>query len=276
MVAHQLPRSGDHLSIWSWKVLTAPVLIALVTMAGRRWGNAMSGALVGLPLTSGPISVLLAIEQGHRFAGAAAVGSLLGLTANVTSCLTYYAFLARRGPWLSATTAALAFVATAVLVSSMALGPGAATGLRVCTVAVGTALVRPAGATIRGATPVWDLPVRMVTAAAMVVAVTTAARSLGPFWSGILAPFPVFTLVLTTFAHRASGPAAAIGVLRGVVVGLSASLGFFVSVAYLVDRVPLWVSYGIAALVAMTASGFAIREAHRSGGNGRASGRATP
>ena len=58
------------------KLLLAPLLILLATLAGRRWGPAVGGWLAGLPLTSGPVSLILALEQGPEFAARAALGTL--------------------------------------------------------------------------------------------------------------------------------------------------------------------------------------------------------
>src|SRR5437660_633846 len=41
------------------KLVLTPLLIAAVTLAGRRWGPGVGGWLAGLPLTSGPVSVFL-------------------------------------------------------------------------------------------------------------------------------------------------------------------------------------------------------------------------
>src|SRR5256885_13738533 len=60
------------------KLLLTPLLIAAVTLAGRRWGPAVGGWLAGLPLTSRPVSVFLALEQGPGVAARAAVGALAG------------------------------------------------------------------------------------------------------------------------------------------------------------------------------------------------------
>lgn len=246
------------MTLWTWKVAT-PLLIALVTLAGRRWGHAVAGVLVGLPLTSGPTSVFLAVEQGHRFARAAAVGTLLGLTANVACTTTYYIALASLGPASSAAIAVLAFLLTAGGLSEVTSGPGLATSLGVIAALIGTVVVRPSDGTSRVASPSWDLPLRMLTAGAVILLITAAARVMGPFWSGVLSPFPVFSLVLTVFAHRQSGPGAAADVMRGVAVGIFASLGFFITVAYLVDKVPLTMCYGLAGGAALTASGIAIK-----------------
>src|SRR5918992_1631966 len=63
------------------KLVLTPLLIAAASLAGRRWGPAVSGWFVGLPLTSGPIAFFLALEHGVAFAAAAAVGALAGALA---------------------------------------------------------------------------------------------------------------------------------------------------------------------------------------------------
>ena len=44
------------------KLLLTPILIGMVSLAGRRWGPAISGWFVGLPLTSGPVMLFLALD----------------------------------------------------------------------------------------------------------------------------------------------------------------------------------------------------------------------
>src|SRR5215467_7067551 len=63
------------------KLIVTPLLIAIATFVTRRWGPGVGGWLAGFPLTSAPVSVFLAFEQGPAFAAGAAVGTLLGLAA---------------------------------------------------------------------------------------------------------------------------------------------------------------------------------------------------
>jgi hypothetical protein len=85
----------------------------------------------------------------------------------------------------------------------------------------------------------------------MVLAITTAAASLGPTWSGLLSPFPVFSSVLAAFAHHMSGAAAAARLQRGVVAGIFSFAAFFLVVALLVESRPLSATYLSAAAVAL-------------------------
>jgi hypothetical protein len=64
--------------ILPFKLFVTPLLIRLVTLTGRRWGSAISGLLVELPLTTGLVSLILALEQGLEFASKAVIANLVG------------------------------------------------------------------------------------------------------------------------------------------------------------------------------------------------------
>lgn len=44
------------------KLTLAPLLVALATLVARRWGPKVGGIVVGLPLSTGPIFLFLAID----------------------------------------------------------------------------------------------------------------------------------------------------------------------------------------------------------------------
>lgn len=60
------------------KLTITPSLIYLASLASKRWGHAVGGWIVALPLTAGPVVFFLALENGHAFAASAAVGCLGG------------------------------------------------------------------------------------------------------------------------------------------------------------------------------------------------------
>lgn len=98
------------MKVLALKLILTPTLVGLASLAGRRWGPAVSGWLVGLPLTSGPIIFFLALGHGPSFAQAAAVGTLMGTVSQAVFCLAY-AWMAVRpssGP-LSLAAGVLAF-----------------------------------------------------------------------------------------------------------------------------------------------------------------------
>ena len=104
------------------KLFLTPLFVAALTLIGRRWGAAASGAVAGLPLTSGPVSVFLALEQGKAFAAHAATGTLAGLIAVAAFCFAY-AFVSSRRNWIASVLAGVAaFFVFASLLLRVPLG----------------------------------------------------------------------------------------------------------------------------------------------------------
>jgi hypothetical protein len=246
------------------KLLMAPVFIALVTLAGRRWGPEVSGMLTGLPLTSGPISLILAVQHGVAFAATSAAGNLVGQASGCLFCLAY-ALAATRVGWIKSASLALAvFIASTIVGNSLqpSFVPALAVLVAVVVLALGALPVRDLPARIASA-PRWDLPARMLLAAAFVLGLTTFAGLFGPSLSGLIAPFPVFGMILAIFTHRQLGGAAAGGLLRGIVLGSWAYAGFFMVVAALLPGLGIGRTYGLAVVTALSASGLAFRSRRR-------------
>ena len=241
------------------KVTLTPLLIAVATLAARRWGPVVGGWIAGLPLTSGPVSAFLAVEQAPAFAARAACGTLLGLVAVACFCVAY-ARSAKSSVWVGPTTLGLGFYSLVIwavslssfslLVSTLLIVPVLGVALMVIGV---PALVGP-----RVPAPRWDLPVRMATATAMVLLITGAASVMGPKWSGLLSPFPVFACVMAIFSHKNGGSGAAHRLLRGVIVGSFAFASFFTVVGLLVQRLSLVFAYALATAVALSVNGLSL------------------
>jgi len=234
-----------------FKAAASPLLIQAASLASRRWGPAVGGWLVGLPLTSGPIAFFLAVDQGRSFAATAAAGSLAGTAAQAGFCA--YGRAARRFSWSVAFSAGTgAFVAGVILLDAVQMPLWALMLMVQTTLAAALALpprLPPDLAQIP-APARWDLPARMLVATMLVVTLTSAAPLLGARLAGMLATFPVFATVLTVFAHRAQGEKAAQRVLRGLLRGLFAYTGFFLLIALAIERIGIALSFASASLVA--------------------------
>ena len=63
------------------KLLLGPGLVVAASLAGRRWGPAVSGILVAIPIVLGPILLIITIEHGEAFGADTATSSLLALVA---------------------------------------------------------------------------------------------------------------------------------------------------------------------------------------------------
>ena len=239
------------------KIILTPLLIAVATLVARRWGGLVGGIVAGLPLTSAPVSVFVWAEQGEAFAAEAAVETIRGMAGVVAFAACYAVAAAARAPLALALVAAIAAFAV-VAAATLALAPELPLWPALLLLVVATAIAavlfpRPGPDAARPRPPRWDIPVRMLTATAVVLALTEGASALGPALVGALSPFPVFAGVMATFAHGQCGAAAAIAVLRGVTLSAFAFGAFFAVVAATVGELQL-LAYLVAAVVAAIVS----------------------
>ncbi|MGE0751072.1 MAG: hypothetical protein AB7K64_10865 [Variibacter sp.] len=241
------------------KLILPPVLILFASLAARRWGDAIGGWLVGLPLTTGPVVAFLAIQYGPEFAVRASDGSLIGAAGQAAFSLGY-ALVARRGWAIGFLVGAASYAGTAFLLEAASLPQW---GLLLVALAMLTlaALLIPHQDHVPSAIPApwWDLPARMIAATVLVVAITAAADFVGASTAGVLASFPILGSTLAIFAHRMRGVEVARQVLRGLCLALYGFAAcFFIIGAFLVKGgiIPTLVA---ALVVTLVVQGAALR-----------------
>lgn len=192
----------------------------------------MSGWLVGLPLTSGPVVFFLALEQGNRFASSTALGVILGITSQAVFALAYIRLTRSEGWILRVVLGALAYAAVTVVFQLVRLAPIAEPLVVFASLVLAIALMpldRVAAET--APQPPGDLPLRIIVATVLVIGLTAIAPRLGARLSGLILPFPLYAAILAVFAHRLRGVAAATAVWRGLLFGLFSFLAFFTVLA---------------------------------------------
>jgi hypothetical protein len=107
---------------------------------------------------------------------------------------------------------------------------------------------------------------RMGAGVLLVLLVTHSSSALGPRLSGAFAMFPVMASVLAVFAHRHSGSASAVHVLRGMVLGYYAFSIFCFVLSMALAAASIGVAFLIAlgcAVLAQVISGIFLQRAQR-------------
>lgn len=228
------------------KLTVSPLVILLASLLARRFGPAVGGWLIGLPVTAGPVALFLALQHGTGFSARVAAGFVAGVSAQA-AFVAGYAFCARRGSsrgtaliagtgCFAATGAVLElahFTLPLLLVCALA---SLILGLRFVPAGSVRALPRPTGT---------NLALRMGAATGMVLLVTAVASHLGAGPSGVATTFPLLSTILALSIHRADS-LAAVAVYRGLLLGLFALTGFATTLALLVSRVPLAAAFAVA------------------------------
>jgi len=240
------------------KLLITPLLMLAISLAGKRWGSHIGGLLSGLPVTSASVMLFLSLEQGPDFAAMAVPGALAGVAAIQATYLFYYCVTRR----LSALIGCLSALVFYVCVALMMNGLGSLAASIVVTLCLVVAIVRAttkgvqAGAGGYVPVPRWVIPMRMLTATLLLLAITAGAQWLGPVVSGFLAPIPVIAWPLAVFAHVQGGRRELGAIVRGNAIGAIGVIGFYLSLKFMVAQWGIFiaVAVGVALAVVITAA----------------------
>jgi hypothetical protein len=251
--------------LWPIKLLLSPALIGIASWISGRFGPDVGGWFAALPLTSGPVVLVLALERGPAFAADSSVGIVLALVS-LAAFSVAYAWVSRRSTWGTSVGCACAVYAVCTL---LLRDVPASLGVAVILACIALAIslrVMPSVSPVRPSVrrPRWDIPVRMALAAALVSVLAASAASTGPRLSGLLTPFPIAATVLTAFTHRFDGSAASTRLLRGLLTGLYSFAAFFLVVGTLIMRHGVMASFaaGTAAALSTHAVAWAVMRAH--------------
>jgi uncharacterized membrane protein (GlpM family) len=234
------------------KLLLVPLFLLVVSIASQRLGPRVAGWMAALPVVAGPLLLILAVERGARFAAAAATAAAAAVLASVSFALTFAHTCQRLPLSFSVPLALLAWVITAYLL--VAWSPQPALGL---SVGAATALLAPRlYPTSRVEHAAWrlsrfDLLLRMAAGAVLTLLVAVAASTLGPSWAGVLAVFPILSLVLAVFSYRRAGAQFTIALLHAMAAGLYSFVAFCGTLAFALPRLTTAEAFGSALLVCL-------------------------
>jgi hypothetical protein len=242
------------------KIALVPLVVWAASLAGRRWGHAVTGWISGLPLIAGPISLFLALGEGARFAAETAAVTLQATGAAALHCFVF-AHAARRWRWPAALGAAwAAFLVGAAILGARPLPPLGGLAVAVSALAVALVLMPRAPRAIAPVPiPAVELAVRVIAATALAAAVMLGASVLGPLLSGLLLTFPITGSVLPAFTLALYGAAATAGLLAGFVSGLFAFAAFHAVVALALPTLGIAPAYGLAVGAALATTGVVMR-----------------
>jgi len=249
------------------KLILAPLIIGSASLAGRKWGPAVSGWIVGMPITSGPVIFFVALSHEKAFAANAALGVLSGGLSLVAYALTY-SWLAVKFRWQVAIAGSLlVFSISTTLLQNFTFPLWPVFGMVFSALIFGLWLmpqdvVEKEGENKHGP---WDIPARIFIGTSFILLLTGIAPYIGSRLTGLLTTIPLYVTILTIFAHRNQGPAAAAHVLRGLLYGMFAFTGFFIILSLLLEQVSLAAAFGTAILTALIIQGsslWILRKSH--------------
>src|SRR5947209_2187668 len=238
--------------------LTATIVVVASIMVERS-GPFIGAVIASLPTAAGAMYIILALEHPASFVAASAIGSLAAGAAVAVFTLAYAALAQRHGLLLSLSVALIVWLACAAALHAVKWTPWSALLLNAIVFPVALVIARryqteqaPKGPLQRGR---FDIPLRALTVALFVIAVTTASHSIGSFASGMFAVFPVaMASFVAILQPRIGGPAAASVLAHSPAPLIGLGLGFL-AVHYLAEPIGPWWSYAVGLAIVFGWSG---------------------
>jgi len=215
------------------KIAAAAIIVVTASRAAERAGPLFGALIATLPVSTGPVYVFLALDHGAAFISESARMSVAA-TAATAAFVAAHALAAQR----LATPASLAFATLAWFAVALALQLRDWSFAEACLLFAGVfvAAIRALRrfAVAREAPPVprarFDLALRALLVAGVVVATTVASHAFGPSVAGVFATYPVvFTSLVVILQPRCGGRFTA----SVLVNGLQGLLGFGLALAVL-------------------------------------------
>jgi hypothetical protein len=227
--------------------MTATIVVA-ASVVVERSGPFVGSLIASLPTAGGAAMIILALEHPPEFIAQSAVGSPIANAACALFALSYAALAQKHSLRLSLGGAFLVWLAS---VFFLRLVDWSATGAVLLNAAVYPVAIlaasrfRITGAVKRVALSGADLAWRAGVVTLCVILVTAASNSIGSYFSGVFAFFPVAMGSFFIILHpRIGGPAAASVAAHVLTPLIGLGLGLL-AVHLLANSIGVWWSYAI-------------------------------
>ena len=215
------------------KMLASALVVVLATTVAERVGAFWGALITSLPISAGPIYVLLAFEHDASFLSESAIGSLTATTATSVYLLAL--------TWLCPRLHIAAAIPLSVfcwLLVAAALRPIALTVISAGALTVGVLLACMAATTAERRwlaakatrSSRYDIPLRALLVAILVALVTSSSRAIGPQMTGLFAVFPIGITSIALIIYLRQGPRAVATIMASSFLPM---VGFAVALAAL-------------------------------------------
>lgn len=245
------------MSLFILKLTVTPILVAVLSLIARRYGATVGGLIMGLPLMTGPVLFFLGLEKGADWLAQAALAAMLAVIGIAAFIFTFgRAAAAGLNPFFSWAAAAAAFALTnAALLNFTWAAWSAGLTAGATLLVMRTLLPPPLSAEGPRPLPWWDLPMRMLATAVMILGLHALAQIATARVTGVMASYPVILTAVGVFTHARWGVDPLLNLLRGISLSLLAFVGFFAVVNLTVHALGIYAAFALAVPTGLATSG---------------------
>ena len=241
--------AGMPLEVLALRMTLVALFVVLVALVAERLGPFLGAMVASLPLYTGPVYLLLALEHEPAYIVAATVTSVAICGANPVFALIYALLARTQGVAVSLLGGLSAWAACGALVQARgewSLVEALLFVAPIYSVALWLAQSFTRGVALRTAKRHWtDLVQRAIFVAALTGLVIVASRHVPAEVTGILSVMPILTTSLILVMHpRVGGPATA-ALLAHTLGGLVGMVVAFAAVNLSIPHLGLWPGLGL-------------------------------
>jgi hypothetical protein len=232
------------------QLIIVPLAVVAGTLAQRRFGHAIGGLIIGLPLASLPMLLLITLQRGTKFATSMSNADLIGSVAEVAVIVVYVLGARRFSPTMTLLSALGAFV----------LSAGVLHWFTFPTIIAGVAAVIAFMVALR----FWPnvnhevivagrdrLLLRVALSGGFGLLVLVFAGPIGPGFTGLAAALPVSSLVMAFVTHQGHGANASSRLLQGVARGSFSYIAAIFTFTEALATGNAWIAFALSIVVAV-------------------------
>jgi hypothetical protein len=232
------------------KLIVMPIVMIIVTLASRKWGNSIGGLIASFPWVAGPILIFMSIEQGSEFVVKSLPGVLVGIMGWLVFCSTFVLVGERYKAFWALIAGYAAYFLWGAMMKELLSYLSMNTWYIITFLAILIVLkifpkvkndAKESNKKLK-----YDLLLRVIMITSFVLALTHFAKLLGPGWSGILAPFPIMTAVLGVFVHYTQGNYQTRTLFYGLLFGSFGFITFLLLLYHTLPHYTIFLSFLIA------------------------------
>jgi len=226
--------------------------VLLSTLAARRFGHRVGGAVAGMPMIAAPIVAILLLDHDAGQVRAVALATLVCLPAAIVHIVSFSASAGRWGVPVCVSLALLAYACASVVLTQLRFAPVPVSLLALAAPAAGLWFAaHHAGPAAPVAVPRLELVLRIAAAVAMAAVIIAGADVLPPAVSGLLLAVPITGTVLPCFTLPRYGAAATRSLMAGFLQGLHGFAAFFIALYWALGATGRLAAFLIALAVAL-------------------------
>jgi uncharacterized membrane protein (GlpM family) len=233
--------------------LTASI-VTFISVVVERSGPFIGALIAALPTAASAAYIILAFEHSPEFIASSAVGSAAATAAVSIFAFTYTVLAQRHGLMLSLSVAIVVWFIGAAALRTVTWTPLTAALLNIVVFGITTPLswrYRTSGPPAKFLRTPYDIPLRALTAAVVVAAVTSASYSIGSFASGVFSVFPIVMACSVVILHPRVGGVAAASMFAHAQIALNGLWICFLVVHYMVPLLGVWGALGVGFIVSV-------------------------